>query len=48
VVFLAEAEGEPRGADDAVDARWFHRHALPPDLAFDHADIIQDALHTTG
>lgn len=30
--------------DDASDARWFPVEELPPNLAFDHARIIHDAL----
>jgi 8-oxo-dGTP diphosphatase len=44
VVFLAEADGEPRGSDDAAEARWFDVTELPADLAFDHGRILQDAL----
>lgn len=44
VVFLGEADGEPRGGDDAAEARWFHRDHLPADMAFDHAAILRDAL----
>lgn len=32
------------GSDDAMDARWFNRNALPRNIAFDHARIIEDAL----
>ena len=42
VVFVAEAEGEPSGGDDAAQARAFAWDALPP-LVFDHAEILADA-----
>ena len=32
-----------RGHDDAANAKWWPLSALP-DLAFDHADIMQDAI----
>jgi 8-oxo-dGTP diphosphatase len=41
VVFVAEAEGEPRGEDDARAAGVFAPDVLPP-LAFDHARILDD------
>jgi len=40
-VFLAVADGEPRGGDDAADARAFGWSELPA-LAFDHAEILAD------
>lgn len=40
-VFLARAAGEPRGGDDAAEARAFPWTALP-DLVFDHAEILAD------
>ena len=42
VVFIADAEGTPRGADDAREARIFEISALPVPLAFDHAEILDD------
>ncbi len=41
-VFLARAEGVPRGADDAREARIFRRGSLPAPLVFDHAEILED------
>mgnify|MGYP001497737456 CR=1 FL=1 len=40
-VFLGRAEGEPRGGDDAAEARAFPWTALP-ELVFDHAEILAD------
>jgi len=41
-VFIATAEGEPRGADDAKVARLFQEEGLPTPLVFDHAEILRD------
>lgn len=45
VAYLAvvEAPRAVEGQDDAAKAGWFPLSALPP-LAFDHSDIIQDAI----
>ena len=43
IVFLLDAEGEAKAGDDASDAKFFDLNALPP-LAFDHAEIIRDAI----
>lgn len=40
-VFLATAQGVPRGGDDAVEAAIFAKDRLPP-LAFDHLEILND------
>jgi len=42
-VFLGRAAGEPRGGDDAAEARAFRWGALPAPLCFDHAEILADA-----
>ncbi len=41
-VFLARAEGEPRGADDAAEARAFEVGAWPTPIVFDHATMLAD------
>jgi len=40
-VYLGLADGEPRGGDDAAQARAFAWDALPP-LCFDHDEILAD------
>ena len=42
-VFLADADGDPLGGDDAAEARIFAIGEWPP-LAFDHAQILADYL----
>ncbi len=42
VVFLGDAEGTPRGADDAREAAVFSLGELPEILAFDHRQILGD------
>ena len=42
VVFVAHADGEPAGADDAERACYFDLDNLPSDIAFDHGTIIAD------
>ena len=44
VVFLGDAEGIPRGADDAREAAVFSLDRLPEVLAFDHRQILADYL----
>jgi 8-oxo-dGTP diphosphatase len=41
-VFIGRADGRPVGGDDAAEARIFALEALPPDIPFDHATIIDD------
>jgi 8-oxo-dGTP diphosphatase len=45
VVFLAQATGTPRAADDAGRVQVFPRDRLPAVLAFDHAQILSDYIH---
>ncbi len=40
-VFIASASGEPKGGDDALQAKIFTREELP-ELVFDHAKILAD------
>ena len=44
VVFIASAEGEPVGADDAAEARVVEMNSLPEEIAFDHRQILLDYL----
>ncbi|MGZ9146810.1 MAG: NUDIX domain-containing protein [Candidatus Deferrimicrobiaceae bacterium] len=41
-VYVATAEGTPKGGDDASEARLFGRRNLPTPLAFDHATVLAD------
>ncbi len=44
-VYLCEAEGEPRGGDDAKSAKIVAIEEIPwGDLCFDHAEILRDYL----
>lgn len=43
-VFVAQAHGTPRAADDARSLQVFHPTDLPPSLAFDHGQILADYL----
>ena len=40
--------GEPRGADDAMDARWFPLSGLPDEIAFDNRAQVFDRLCAGG
>lgn len=42
VVYLARAEGQPTGQDDAADAGVFTVDTLPSPLCFDHGEILAD------
>jgi len=41
-VFIAKAEGIPRGADDARAARVVREYDLPEPVVFDHPRILRD------
>jgi 8-oxo-dGTP diphosphatase len=45
VVYVAKANGEPKGGDDAKEAKLYSLNAIPMEkLVFDHAKIVQDYL----
>ncbi len=41
-VFIARANGDPKGADDARQAQLFTEADLPSPIVFDHARILRD------
>ena len=41
-IYVAEANGEPRAADDAKNLAIFTLDNLPEKLAFDHAQVLED------
>lgn len=43
-VYIAEASGIPKAADDAANVKSFSINDLPETLAFDHALILKDYL----
>jgi 8-oxo-dGTP diphosphatase len=45
LVFLAEATGEPKAADDAKALALFESWQLPSNLCFDHDQILRDYCH---
>lgn len=42
IVFIAHGRGTPRAQDDAKEIGIFTRENLPPDIAFDHRQILED------
>jgi 8-oxo-dGTP diphosphatase len=47
VVYVAKAKGEPKGGDDAKEAKLYSLDAIPMEkLVFDHTKIVQDYLHS--
>ena len=44
-VFIAEATGTPRAADDATEVGIFTFENLPEPIAFDHKQILKDYFH---
>lgn len=41
-VYVAEAQGAPKAADDAKNLAIFNIDNLPKELAFDHAQVLDD------
>ncbi len=45
VVFIVQAQGEPKGGDDAKEAKLYALKEIPMDkLVFDHSEIMKDYL----
>ncbi|MBN1546758.1 MAG: NUDIX hydrolase [Syntrophaceae bacterium] len=47
-VFVARAQGNPVGADDAAVAALFTQDTLPEPIVFDHKDILQEYFNQTS
>jgi 8-oxo-dGTP diphosphatase len=45
IVFIATADGTPRGADDAKVARVFRENEIPSPLVFDHQRIVREYFY---
>jgi len=45
IVFIATANGTPRGGDDAKVARVFGENKTPSPVVFDHARILREYYH---
>ena len=43
VYLVKRVGGEPKGGDDAAEAKWFETENLPP-LCADHSKIVKDAV----
>ena len=41
-VYIAQASGQPRAADDAANVHIYPFNSLPTELAFDHQSILDD------
>ncbi len=45
VVFVAQAQGQPKGGDDAKEAKLYPLEEIPMDqLVFDHSEILKDYI----
>ncbi len=42
IVFIAQAKGEPKADDDALNMGIFSLDKIPQNLCFDHAQILKD------
>lgn len=45
-VYIAQASGIPKAADDALEVKIFSEKNLPNDIAFDHRQILYDFFHS--
>jgi 8-oxo-dGTP diphosphatase len=43
-VYIAQAQGDPKAADDAAHLQLYTPHNLPESLAFDHTTILDDYI----